>query len=57
MKSAKVRFLIASLLALLLYGAEAYAKDATQNPGRGFAGITLSTASAPVHCFSLRTGV
>ncbi len=29
MKSVKVRFLIASMLALLLYGAEAYAKDAT----------------------------
>lgn len=28
MKSVKVRFLIASLLALLLYGAEAYARDA-----------------------------
>ncbi len=27
MKSVKVRFLIASMLALLLYGAEAYAKD------------------------------
>jgi hypothetical protein len=27
MKSAKVRFLIASLLALLLYGAEAYAHE------------------------------
>lgn len=29
MKSVKVRFLIASMLALLLYGAEAYAKDTT----------------------------
>jgi hypothetical protein len=27
MKSAKVRFLLASLLALLLYGAEAYAHE------------------------------
>jgi len=33
MKSAKVRFLIASLLALLLYGAEAYAKDANSAEG------------------------
>ena len=35
MKSVKVRFLIASMLALLLYGAEAYAKDtaASHFPG------------------------
>ena len=29
MKSVKVRLLIASMLALLLYGAEAYAKETT----------------------------
>lgn len=44
MKSAKVRFLIASLLALLLYGAEAYAEDANSSRGhepQPFAGQSM----------------
>lgn len=42
MKSAKVRLLIASMLALLLYGAEAYAKDAAVAPLSGSTQVVVN---------------
>lgn len=43
MKSAKVRFLIASTLTLLLYGAEAFAKDVQTVPATN---VTVMAATS-----------